>query len=318
MTRNKPPFRADVVGSLLRTAALKEARVKRERARSAQRSSRKSKTARSKKSSKSRRRSGSKSRPTANSGVMVALRLLRHAGRGARSRGGSRLAIPGRADPAQQASRINGKLGFLQSSDAGAFDVSQSPYPRDAEDVYPEPGNSAFPPRAGCLLTKEYADRDAIFDDLAKTYRQAIRAFYDAGCRYLQFDDTAWAYLCSPTELKRARERGLNADHLAKDYARVINQALEGKPADMVVTTHVCRGNFRSTWISEGGYEPIAEIMLGELNYDAYFLEYDSARAGGFEPLRFLPKGKKIVVLGLVTTKSRRAGKQTGRQATHR
>jgi 5-methyltetrahydropteroyltriglutamate--homocysteine methyltransferase len=91
---------------------------------------------------------------------------------------------------------------------------------------------------------------------------------------------------------------------LAQDYARLINGALEGKPADMVITTHVCRGNFRSTWISEGGYEPIAEIMLGELKYDGYFLEYDSARAGGFEPLRFLPRGDKIVVLGLVTTKS--------------
>ena len=104
--------------------------------------------------------------------------------------------------------------------------------------------------------------------------------------------------------MKKARERGLNAERLAQDYAGVINQALEGKPADMVVTTHVCRGNFRSTWISEGGYEPIAEIMLGTLNYDGYFLEYDTERAGGFEPLRFLPKGNKIVVLGLVTTKT--------------
>ena len=96
----------------------------------------------------------------------------------------------------------------------------------------------------------------------------------------------------------------MNAERLQQDYARVINGALEGKPADMTVTTHVCRGNFRSTWISEGGYEPVAEIMLGKLNYDGYFLEYDTARAGGFEPLRFLPKGNKIVVLGLVTTKS--------------
>ena len=104
--------------------------------------------------------------------------------------------------------------------------------------------------------------------------------------------------------MKRARERGLNADRLAQDYARIINQALEGKPADMVVTTHVCRGNFRSTWISEGGYEPVAEVMLGQLNYDGYFLEYDTSRAGGFEPLRFLPKGNKIVVLGLITSKS--------------
>jgi 5-methyltetrahydropteroyltriglutamate--homocysteine methyltransferase len=154
------------------------------------------------------------------------------------------------------------------------------------------------------IATKEYADRDAIFDDLAKTYRQAIRGFYDAGCRYLQIDDTAWAYLCSQAELKKARDRGLNADRLAQDYARVINSSLEGKPADMTVTTHICRGNFRSTWISEGGYEPVAEILLGQLNYDGYFLEYDTARAGGFEPLRFLPKGNKIVVLGLITTKS--------------
>ena len=100
---------------------------------------------------------------------------------------------------------------------------------------------------------------------LPKTYSQAIRAFYDAGCRYLQFDDTAWAYLCSQVELKRARDRGLKADRLAHDYAGMINMALEGKPADMVITTHICRGNFRSTWISEGGYEPVAEVLLGQL-----------------------------------------------------
>jgi 5-methyltetrahydropteroyltriglutamate--homocysteine methyltransferase len=95
-----------------------------------------------------------------------------------------------------------------------------------------------------------------------------------------------------------------NVDQLQDIYARVINAALEGKPADMTITTHVCRGNFRSTWISEGGYEPVAETLLGKVNYDGYFLEYDSDRAGGFEPLRFLPKGNKAVVLGLVTSKS--------------
>jgi 5-methyltetrahydropteroyltriglutamate--homocysteine methyltransferase len=168
----------------------------------------------------------------------------------------------------------------------------------------PSPATLHFRLEPSAVVTKEYADRDAIFEDLGKTYRQAVRAFYDAGCRYLQFDDTAWAYLCSQAELKKAHDRGLNADRLQQDYARVINAALEGKPADMVITTHVCRGNFRSTWISEGGYGPVAETMLGKLNYDGYFLEYDSERAGGFEPLRFLPKGNKIVVLGLVTTKS--------------
>jgi 5-methyltetrahydropteroyltriglutamate--homocysteine methyltransferase len=149
-----------------------------------------------------------------------------------------------------------------------------------------------------------YPDLDAFFDDLGKAYRKAVRAFYDAGCRYLQFDDTAWAYLCSPAELEKARQRGDEPQKLPPAYARTINQAIAEKPKDMAITTHVCRGNFRSTWISEGGYEPIAETMLGGTNYDGYFLEYDTERAGGFEPLRFLPKGDKIVVLGLVTSKT--------------
>jgi 5-methyltetrahydropteroyltriglutamate--homocysteine methyltransferase len=149
-----------------------------------------------------------------------------------------------------------------------------------------------------------YPDLEPFFEDLGKTYRKAVKAFYDAGCRYLQFDDTVWAYLCSQEELKKARERGDNPDGLQQIYARVINYAIAGKPADMAITTHVCRGNFRSTWISSGGYEPVAQTMLAGTNYDGYFLEYDTARAGGFEPLRFLPKGNKIVVLGLVTTKT--------------
>jgi 5-methyltetrahydropteroyltriglutamate--homocysteine methyltransferase len=104
-------------------------------------------------------------------------------------------------------------------------------------------------------------------------------------------------------EMKKARDRGLDVDHLQDTYTRCINKALEAKPADMVITTHVCRGNFRSTFISSGGYEPVGESLLAKCNYDGYFLEYDSDRAGGFEPLRFLPKGNKIVVLGLVTSK---------------
>src|SRR5689334_8404843 len=121
-----------------------------------------------------------------------------------------------------------------------------------------------------------YPDLDAFYEDLGKTYRKAVKAFYDAGCRYLQFDDTVWAYLCSQDELQKARERGDNPDGLQQIYARIINYALAEKPADMVVTTHVCRGNF---------------------------LEYDSDRAGGFEPLRFLPKGNKVVVVGVITSK---------------
>lgn len=149
-----------------------------------------------------------------------------------------------------------------------------------------------------------YSGRDAITDDLVQAYRDALAAFYAAGARYLQFDDTAWAYLCSEAELAKARERGIDTDGIAERYATLLNRILDGKPADLVVTTHVCRGNFRSTWISSGGYEPVAEQLLGNTAYDGYFLEYDSDRAGGFEPLRFLPKGEKVVVLGLVTTKT--------------
>ena len=144
----------------------------------------------------------------------------------------------------------------------------------------------------------------AIADDLVQAYRDAGQAFYVAGARYLQFDDTAWAYLCSEAELEKARERGLDTDGIAERYATLLNRILDGKPDDLVITTHVCRGNFRSTWISSGGYEPVAEQLLGNTKYDGFFLEYDSERAGGFEPLRFLPEGDQIVVLGLITTKT--------------
>ncbi|WP_309709141.1 5-methyltetrahydropteroyltriglutamate--homocysteine S-methyltransferase [Pseudolysinimonas sp.] len=149
-----------------------------------------------------------------------------------------------------------------------------------------------------------YANRDAILEDLAAAYRDAVKAFYDAGCRYLQFDDTTWAYLCSPAEIEKAAARGVDVEGIADKYVKLINDSIRDKPADMVITTHVCRGNFKSTWISSGGYEPVAEPLLAGCNYDGYFLEYDTERAGGFEPLRFLPEGDKIVVLGLITSKS--------------
>lgn len=149
-----------------------------------------------------------------------------------------------------------------------------------------------------------YPDRDAILDDLAATYRDAVAAFYAAGCRYLQFDDTTWAYLCSQAEIEKAAARGVDVEGLADKYVKLINDSIRDKPADMVITTHVCRGNFKSTWISSGGYEPVAEALLAGCDYDGYFLEYDTERAGGFEPLRFLPTGDKIVVLGLITSKS--------------
>jgi len=155
------------------------------------------------------------------------------------------------------------------------------------------------------LISPEiYPDLDQFFHDTTEAYKVILKKFYEAGCRYLQFDDTVWAYLCSETERAASRGRGDDPDALPAIYARMINAVLATKPADMAITTHVCRGNFRSSWISTGGYEPVAETLLAGIDYDGYFLEYDTDRAGGFEPLRFLPKGRKRVVVGLVTSKS--------------
>jgi 5-methyltetrahydropteroyltriglutamate--homocysteine methyltransferase len=168
----------------------------------------------------------------------------------------------------------------------------------------PAPSVMHFRGGRSTISTTAYPEMDAFFDDLAALYGKAIRAFYDAGCRYLQLDDTVWAYLCSRQEQELAKARGEDVAKLPAIYARTINAALKAKPADMTVTTHVCRGNFRSSWIAEGGYEPVAEQLLGGVDYDGFFMEWDTERAGGLEPLRFLPKGKKRVVVGLVTSKS--------------
>ena len=168
----------------------------------------------------------------------------------------------------------------------------------------PAPGMLHFRPGRQSISKQVYPDLEQFFDDVANASRKALRAFYDAGCRYLQFDDTTWAMMCDERELAHSRQRGDEPEKLPAIYARLINRALEGKPADMAVTLHSCRGNFRSAWIAEGGYEPLAERLFNEIDIDGYFLEYDTERSGGFEPLRFFPKGKKQLVLGLVTSKS--------------
>ncbi|MFR7745862.1 MAG: 5-methyltetrahydropteroyltriglutamate--homocysteine S-methyltransferase [Eggerthellaceae bacterium] len=148
-----------------------------------------------------------------------------------------------------------------------------------------------------------YKDNEALLlEDIALAYQKAVQAFYDAGCRYLQFDDTSWGELCDPEKRAAYEARGINVDELAKKYVALINKALENKPEDLAVTIHICRGNFRSTWFSSGGYDPVAPILFPNLKVDGFFLEYDSDRAGGFEPLAHIANQK--VVLGLVTSKS--------------
>jgi 5-methyltetrahydropteroyltriglutamate--homocysteine methyltransferase len=147
-----------------------------------------------------------------------------------------------------------------------------------------------------------YADIEEFWTDLSAAYADEVKRLYDLGCRYLQFDDTSLAYLNDPEQRREMTERGDDAEHLHLRYIRQINQALAGKPADMTVTTHMCRGNYRSSWVASGGYDFVAEALFNELAVDGFFMEWDDERSGGFEPLRFVPEGK-LVVLGLVTTK---------------
>jgi 5-methyltetrahydropteroyltriglutamate--homocysteine methyltransferase len=304
MKRTKPPYRADHVGSFLRPAALKDARAKREKGEI---------TAAALKEVEDR-----EIRNVIKKQEEVGLQL---ASDGEFRRSWWHYDFFGMLDGMElyeldhgiqfqgvqtkfQGIRVKGKLGFSNHPMLEHFKFLKANTKVTPKMTIPSPTVLHFRLEPNAVDTKYYADRDAIFEDLGKAYGQAIKGFYDAGCRYLQFDDTAWAYLCSKVELQKAKDRGLDPEKLPAQYARVINLALQDKPADMTITTHICRGNFRSTWIAEGGYEPVAEQLLGELNYDGYFLEYDTERAGGFEPLRFLPKGNKIVVLGLITSKS--------------
>jgi 5-methyltetrahydropteroyltriglutamate--homocysteine methyltransferase len=152
---------------------------------------------------------------------------------------------------------------------------------------------------------KAYPDIAEFYADLAAVYRAEIADLAAAGCRYLQIDEVNLAYLCDPNLRKEVAGLGEDAEALPDAYARLLNDAIAGKPGDMVVAMHLCRGNFAGAWVAEGGYEPVADLLFNAIGADAYFLEYDSPRAGGFEPLRFLPRGK-TAVLGLVTTKARR------------
>jgi 5-methyltetrahydropteroyltriglutamate--homocysteine methyltransferase len=143
---------------------------------------------------------------------------------------------------------------------------------------------------------------DKFFFDLSECYREEIRALYDVGCRYLQLDDTNLAYLCDVKMREAAKERGEDPDELPRTYAALINSVITDRPDDLVVAIHLCRGNYRSVWFAEGGYEPVAEVLFNNIDVDAYFLEYDDERSGDFAPLRFVPENK-VVVLGIISSK---------------
>jgi 5-methyltetrahydropteroyltriglutamate--homocysteine methyltransferase len=168
----------------------------------------------------------------------------------------------------------------------------------------PSPTVMHFRGGRDAIDAKAYPDMAEFYDDLAGLYREEIADLARAGCRYLQLDEVNLAYLCDAELRKQVANIGEDPASLPATYAKLLNDTIKGRPADMTVCMHLCRGNFAGAWVAEGGYEPIAELLFNAIDVDGYFLEYDSVRAGGFEPLRFLPKGK-VAVLGLVTTKSR-------------
>jgi len=166
----------------------------------------------------------------------------------------------------------------------------------------PSPSMVHYRGGRAALDPEVYPDVDQFWEDLSAAYAAQVAGVAELGCTYLQFDDTSLAYLNDPEQRAMIAERGDDAEHQHLRYIRQVNAALAGRPETLTVTTHLCRGNFRSSWAAEGGYDFVAEALFGELQVDGFFLEYDDARSGGFEPLRFVPPGKQVV-LGLVTTK---------------
>jgi 5-methyltetrahydropteroyltriglutamate--homocysteine methyltransferase len=303
MRRAAPPFRADHVGSLLRPAALKEARAKHAAGTISAEDLKAIENREIERLVKKQEDIGLK---LATDGELrrswwhfdfytgldgVELYETSHG-----------IQFAGVATKSQGI-RVVDEVGFSGHAQIDHFRFLKANTRVAAKMCVPAPGTMHFRQGRQAIAREIYPDLDAFFADLGAAYKKAVRAFYDAGCRYLQFDDTAWAMLCSAFEREQSKKRGDDPDTLPKQYAGLTNLALADKPADLVVTMHSCRGNFRSTWIAEGGYEPVAERLFNDLNVDGYFLEWETERAGGLEPLRYLPKGNKIVVLGLVSSK---------------
>ncbi|HEY2529054.1 MAG TPA: 5-methyltetrahydropteroyltriglutamate--homocysteine S-methyltransferase [Xanthobacteraceae bacterium] len=304
MPRAAPPFRADHVGSLLRTAALKEARAKRAQDAITPAQLKEVEDREIEKVIQKQEDAGLK---LATDGEFRRswwhfdfFRAL--AGVTPYTTAGG-IQFHG-VETKAEGLKITGKIGFRDHSMVEHFKFLKAHTRVTPKMTIPAPSTLHFRQGRAAISAEVYPELDPFFDDLANAYRDAIRAFYDAGCRYLQLDDTAWAMLCDPNERAQSKARGDEPEALPQRYARLTNAALAAKPASMTITMHSCRGNFRSTFIASGAYEFVAEALLAGTGLDGYFLEYDSERAGSFEPLRFFPKGDKRLVLGLVTSKS--------------
>ncbi|HEX2566251.1 MAG TPA: 5-methyltetrahydropteroyltriglutamate--homocysteine S-methyltransferase [Burkholderiales bacterium] len=197
---------------------------------------------------------------------------------------------------------VTGKLRYSRPVMIDDFVFLKQTTRRTAKFTIPSPSMLHLRGGRAAISRDVYPDMEAFWNDAALAYKDAIAAFAKAGCTYLQLDDVAFAYLCDPKIRANCVKNGDDPERLPQTYARTINRALADRPAGMTITMHTCRGNFQSAWVAEGGYEPVAEAMFS-VGVDGFFMEFDTARAGGFEPLRLLPKGRKVV-LGLVSTKT--------------
>jgi 5-methyltetrahydropteroyltriglutamate--homocysteine methyltransferase len=300
---NKPPFRADHVGSLLRPPALREARAARAEG----------------------RLGAAELRAQEDAAIRDAIAAQKAIGLMAVTDGEYRrafwhfdfLAKLGGVEMYEADQGIQFKGGQTKAYGlkvTGPIRYEGHPFVEDfafvaanaggavPKQTIPSPSVLHFRGGRRAVDTHTYPEMDGFFADLGSAYNAAMQDFAKAGCRYLQLDEVNIAYLCDPAQLEQLKNRGERVEGLLETYAALINRAIEGRPADMFVSMHLCRGNFRSMHIAEGGYDPVAEVLFNGINVDCYFMEYDDERSGSFAPLRFLPKGK-TVVLGLVTSK---------------
>ena len=305
-SRNRPPFRADHVGSLLRPLPLKQARAQRTLGEI----------------------TGDQLKAVEDREIAAVIKRQEEIGLKAVTDGEFRRAfwnydflgaLPGveaylgerkikfqGPNPKPMMLRVTGKLGSFSGHPMIEHFKFVAAHTRVLPKMtIPSPSSLHFRYGRDAVPVEIYPDMADFYRDLGQTYAKAVRAFADAGCRYLQLDEVNFTYLCDSKLRAQVANRGDDPEQLPAIYARMINAAIADIPPDMTIAMHLCRGNFQSTFVASGGYEPVAEILFNIINVHGYFMEYDSDRAGGFEPLRLVPKGK-TVVLGLVTSKSGR------------
>jgi 5-methyltetrahydropteroyltriglutamate--homocysteine methyltransferase len=304
--RVKPPFRADHVGSLLRPAELKDARHRFAEGKIG----------------------ASELKAKEDAAIKEVIRQQEEAGLHSITDGEFRreawqtdflsqldgmdavlaeLPMPGGKVLSVRVAKVTGPIGFSSHPMIEHFEFLAANTTRTPKMTIPSPSMviSVMRDWRGVVSSDAYDDIERLCNDLGQAYRKAIRAFYDAGCRYIQLDDCNLAFMCDPERRRAMVARGDDPARMLERLSKPINSSVEGCPDDLTVSMHLCRGNHRSNWITQGGYDPIAETLFNKINIDALFLEYDSERAGGFEPLRHMPKnGGPLVVLGLVTTKA--------------